>query len=297
MGIDRIVCKPIRRATLYEAIRHALKMPALTEKAPTPGAEQLNAQGLRVLLVEDNRVNQKLALRLLGKMGHHATLAGNGREALDFLQTDTFDLVLMDIQMPVMSGVEAAQRIREEEKKTGRHIPIIALTAHAMAGDAEKYLFSGMDGYVSKPVGIELLRAEIDRLAKVPGCVEERIMNGKNSSDLDFDQGELLARVDNDRELLQELLMIFKEEFPRHLQALREAVDSSNGDRVASTAHALKGMLLNLAAHHAAASVSRLEQLGRSGDLPACQKAFAAFEKDATILLPQLEACVAEVHR
>ena len=297
LGIERIVCKPIRRATLYEAIRHALKMPALAEKAPAPGAaEQSSARGLRVLLVEDNRVNQKLALRLLGKMGHHATLAGNGREALDFLQKDAFDLVLMDIQMPVMSGVEAAQRIREEEKKTGRHIPIIALTAHAMAGDAEKYLSSGMDGYVSKPVGIESLRAEIDRLARVPGYVEEKIVNKKIPSHLDFDQGELLARVDNDRELLQELLQIFKEEFPRHLLALRQAVDSSNGDRVASTAHALKGMLLNLAANHAAASVSRLEQLGRSGDLPACQEAFAVFEKDATILLPQLEACVAEVH-
>jgi osomolarity two-component system sensor histidine kinase NIK1 len=109
-------------------------------------------RGLRVLLVEDNRVNQKLALSLLGKMGHLVTLAINGREAVELARMNSFDLVLMDIQMPVMGGVEATQRIREAERKTGGHIPIVALTAHAMAGDAEKYLSAGMDGYLSKPV-------------------------------------------------------------------------------------------------------------------------------------------------
>jgi two-component system, sensor histidine kinase and response regulator len=297
LGIERILCKPLRRATLYEAIRHALKIPVPSEKPSSPGTEQEDARGLRVLLVEDNRVNQKLALRLLGKMGHHPTLATNGREALDLVQKNMFDLILMDIQMPVMSGIEATEMIREEEKKTGGHIPIIALTAHAMAGDAEKYLSAGMDGYVSKPVGSELLRAEIDRLAKSPIHLEEKTMNKKVLTHLDFDQGELLARVDNDRELLNELLMIFKEEFPRHLQALREAVVSGNADRVVAAAHALKGMLLNLAANHAAASVGRLEQMGRSGETSGFHDAFVAFEKDASSLVPQLEVCVAEVHK
>jgi PAS domain S-box-containing protein len=297
LGIERILCKPLRRATLYEAIRHALKIPVPSEKPSSSGTEQGEARGLRVLLVEDNRVNQKLALRLLGKMGHHATLATNGREAIDFVQKNMFDLILMNIQMPIMTQIESTDKIREEEKKTGGHIPIIALTAHAMAGDAEKYLSVGMDGYVSKPVGSELLRAEIDRLAKSPIHLEEKTMNKRVSSQLDFDQGELLARVDNDHELLSELLMIFKEEFPRHLQALREAVESRNADRVAAAAHALKGMLLNLAANHAAASVGRLEQMGRSGETAGFQDAFAAFEKDASSLVPQLEACVAEVHK
>jgi PAS domain S-box-containing protein len=296
LRIERIVYKPIRRATLHEAIRHSLKMPALSEKTPAPGAEPEKSRGLRVLLVEDNRVNQKLALRLLGKMGHQATLAANGQEALDCIQKSSFDLVLMDIQMPVMSGIEATRRIREEEKKTGGHIPIIALTAHAMAGDAEKYLSAGMDGYVSKPVGSEMLRAEINRLAKDPDYSEKPHMKKKNPSNLDFDEQELLARVDNDRELLNELLKIFREEFPRQLQTLREAVESGNGERVAASAHTLKGMLLNLAASQAAASAGRLEQLGRTGEASGFQHAFAAFERDATSLVPQLEACVEEVH-
>ncbi|PYU41736.1 MAG: hypothetical protein DMG54_02280 [Acidobacteria bacterium] len=166
LGIDRTLIKPLRRATLFEAIRHGLKPPAPSERVPTRPHEMAQARGLRLLLVEDNRVNQKLALRLLEKLGHQVTLAINGQEAIELLQSSAFDLVLMDIQMPVMGGVEATQKIRDAELKTGVHIPIIAMTAHAMMGDAEKYLSAGMDGCVSKPVRVGFLSAEIDRLAK-----------------------------------------------------------------------------------------------------------------------------------
>ncbi len=118
----------------------------------------------------------------------------------------------------------------------------------------------------------------------------------KDSSDLSFDQRELLARVDNDRELLHDLLTIFKEEFPRYLQALRVAVDAGDGKLVAVAAHALKGMLLNLAAGQAAAAVGRAEQMGRSGEASGFEGAFAAFERDITSLLSRLDAYMAEVH-
>ena len=118
----------------------------------------------------------------------------------------------------------------------------------------------------------------------------------KGASHLTFDHAELFARVDNDRELLHDLLTIFKQEFPRHLKALREAVESRDGKLVAVAAHTLKGMLLNLAASQAAAAVGRLEELGRTGETSWFQDALAAFERDATSLLPQLDACMAEVH-
>src|ERR1700719_1828558 len=118
----------------------------------------------------------------------------------------------------------------------------------------------------------------------------------KGSSNLSFDQRELLARVDNNRELLHDLLTIFKEEFPRYLQSLRVAVDAGDGELVAVAAHVLDGMLSNLAAGRAAAAVEHLEQLGRSGEASGFQGAFAAFERDITSLLPQLDACMAEVH-
>jgi HPt (histidine-containing phosphotransfer) domain-containing protein len=143
-----------------------------------------------------------------------------------------------------------------------------------------------------------LLRTEIDRLAKAPARHEEQGMNEteKDASTLTFDHAELLARVDNDRELLHDLLAIFKHEFPQLLKALRQAVESGDGKLVAVAAHTLKGMLLNLAAGQAAAAVGRLEQLGRSGETAGFQDALAAFERDATSLLPQLDACMAEVH-
>jgi two-component system sensor histidine kinase/response regulator len=242
-------------------------------------------------------VNQKLAMRLLEKLGHQVTLAVNGKEAFELFKTNSFDLVLMDIQMPVMGGVEATQKIRDAERRSGGHIPIIAMTAHAMAGDAEKYLSSGMDGYVSKPVRAGFLRAEIDRFTQSPltnitgpAQQEEKYMPNAN-----IDLAELLARVENDRELMRELLLIFKEEFPRHLLALRVAVDSSDGEKVATEAHTLKGMLSNLAANPAAGAAARLEQLGRAQEVAAFQEACASFENISRDLLLQLDTCVVEV--
>ncbi len=297
LGIDRSLIKPLRRATLLEAIRHGLKLPAASEKTPAPNAEMEKARGLRLLLVEDNRVNQKLALRLLEKMGHQVTLAINGVEALTLLKQNPFDLVLMDIQMPVMGGVEATQEIRDAERQSGTHIPIIAMTAHAMAGDAEKYLSIGMDGYVSKPVRTGFLRAEIDRLARPVRAENPRpTQKGeKYMSSTLIDFAELLARVENDRELMRDLLLIFKEEFPHHFQALRLAVDSSDSEKVAAEAHTLKGMLSNLAAGSAAASAARLEQLGRGRDVSEFREAYASFESVSKELLLHLETCVVEV--
>jgi CheY-like chemotaxis protein len=107
---------------------------------------------LRVLLAEDNPVNQRVAARLLDKRGHVVVLAGNGALALEALEQQSFDLILMDVQMPVMDGVQATAAIRQRERITGTHIPIIAMTAHAMEGDRERFLGNGMDGYISKPV-------------------------------------------------------------------------------------------------------------------------------------------------
>jgi two-component system, sensor histidine kinase and response regulator len=297
LGIERSLIKPLRRATLLEAIRHGLKLFAPSEMTPTLSNEMQKASGLQLLLVEDNRVNQKLALRLLEKMGHQVTLAINGREAVELLQSNSFDLVLMDIQMPVMSGVEATQKIRDAERKIGGHIPIIAMTAHAMAGDAERYLSAGMDGYVSKPVRAGFLRAEIERLARpAHGKTQYPIQEEeKHMPNTIIDFTELLGRVENDRELMRDLLLIFKEEFPGHLQALRDAVDSRDGERVKAEAHTLKGMLANLAASSAADAAARLEQLGRNREVSEFQEACASFESISKELLLQLDTCITEV--
>lgn len=221
----------------------------------------------------------------------------NAAGALRIARRFEFDLILMDIQMPVMGGVEAVREIRALEKKTGRHQPIIAMTAHAMAGDAEKYLQSGMDGYVSKPVRVDLLRAEIERCTNGQGAWKEENMkepSGK-STVADFEVAELLARVDNDRELLRELLDIFKEDSPRHLQALREAISREDPGTVANEAHALKGMLSNLSAKQAAATAEELESLARASKIADFAAVFAIFEKHMNQLMPEIDACLSGV--
>ena len=126
--------------------------------------EQDSKRSLKVLLAEDIPANKALAVALLERHGHSVSVASNGREALDLLARETVDLILMDVQMPEMGGVEAAAAIREKERATGGHIPIIALTAHAMKGDREKYLRAGMDGYVSKPIRRQELFDAIEQL-------------------------------------------------------------------------------------------------------------------------------------
>jgi signal transduction histidine kinase/CheY-like chemotaxis protein len=157
LGVAAYLLKPIRQSELREAIARVLG--ARKQEGAIPLVTRFSLQAardpsafLRILLAEDNAVNQRLAVRLLEKRGHHVVVAGNGREALEALGKESFDLVLMDVQMPEMDGMEATAAIREREKGSGFHQPIIALTAHAMKGDREKCLAAGMDGYLTKPI-------------------------------------------------------------------------------------------------------------------------------------------------
>ena len=161
-------------------------------------------------------MNQKLAIRLLEKAGHRVTLASTGREALAAWENagiPGFDVVLMDIQMPEMDGMEATAAIREREKSSGKHIPILAMTAHAMRGDKERYLASGMDGYVSKPIHPAGLFAEIERCLAAPGRSNTMTEITQGTGEL-IDRVSLLERVEGDQELLTEMIHLFQEDAP-----------------------------------------------------------------------------------
>src|SRR5262249_13849175 len=145
--------KPVKQADLWRAIMQSLGMPLPAEMSELHARERVSAdRQLHVLLAEDNLVNQKLAVRLLEKRGHEVTVANNGQEALDLLAPGSFDVVLMDVQMPQMDGYETTERIRRQEESTGRHIRIVAMTAYAMKGDRDRCLEVGMDSYISKPI-------------------------------------------------------------------------------------------------------------------------------------------------
>jgi two-component system sensor histidine kinase/response regulator len=166
IGVAAYLTKPVGQDELLKAILTAMgSQPERETPAAVVTRHSLreNRRQLRILLAEDNAVNQKLAVRLLEKRGHTVTVAANGKEALDALQNHTFDLVLMDVQMPEMDGFEATAAIRELEKKSGEHLLVIAMTAHAMVGDRERCLAAGMDDYMTKPIRPEELNEMLTR--------------------------------------------------------------------------------------------------------------------------------------
>jgi PAS domain S-box-containing protein len=212
-----------------------------------------------VLVVEDNAVNQKLAGLLLKKLGHRPTIASDGRAALRILEKRSFDMILMDIQMPVMGGVEAASKIRKRETNGGRHVPVIAMTAHAMAGDRERALQSGMDDYLVKPMRLDDLRRVVRRFAPMP-----------------LDTEALLDGLGGDRKLLFELVDLFLADTPKLLAKVERAIARSDAARLKDAAHALKGSVANFDSGSVFESVRHLEVLGRENDLANATTAFAA---------------------
>ena len=236
------------------------------QQAPTTAGDVVIP--LKILVVEDNAVNQKLATRLLEKMGHSVMLAGNGREAFELVTDNSFDLILMDIQMPEIGGMEATELIRQYERGSERRTPIVAMTAHAMKGDKEKCLAAGMDGYVSKPIQTNLLKQEIARVTRPADHPANEVQKTMSSSpNASIDRNELFSRVENDEELAREILVIFQSEAPAYRQSLALAVEAKSAEEVRKCAHAFKGMLANLAATSGAAIASNLEsRLTPEGD-------------------------------
>ncbi len=180
---------------------------------------------LRLLLAEDNAVNQRLAVSLLEKRGHQVVVAGNGREALAALDGTPFDAVLMDVQMPEMDGFEATAVIRAREEATGAHLPIIAMTAHALKGDRERCLEAGMDGYVTKPLRPQELFRVLEGLAPATDEAEATPPPRPTALDDAFDLAAALDRMDGDVELLKELAGLFLDDCPGRMAEIRQAID------------------------------------------------------------------------
>jgi CheY-like chemotaxis protein len=254
-----------------------------------PEPQHRSERKLRFLLAEDNLVNQKLAVRLLEKQGHRVVVASNGREALAALEGGGFDLVLMDVQMPEMGGLEATEEIRRREQATGRHIPIIAMTAHAMKGDRERCLEAGMDDYVSKPIQSKLLFDIIESL--MPPLPASETSAAADCSDASpFDYVQALSRVEGDVELLMELVEMFVADSARLLDEIRAAISRHDSQSLERAAHAFKGSVSNFAAAAATGAALKLEQMARSADLSQASVACQQLETEVERLRPALAA-------
>jgi PAS domain S-box-containing protein len=231
-------------------------------------AEQLQTRGpLRILLVEDNVVNQRLATRVLEREGHRVMIAGNGIEALRQLDEETFDVVLMDVQMPVMSGYECTTAIRERERGTKTHLPIVAMTAHALKGSREKCLAAGMDDYVAKPFRPQELFAAIER-------------GMRNRPQPEAPDDDAIFVVGNDAELQAELKAIFRETRPVMVERLRAAISGNDARALEETAHSLRGSLSVFNAKASSAAALRLERIGHEGRMDEAAGAFAQLEHE-----------------
>jgi CheY-like chemotaxis protein len=243
-------------------------------------------------VAEDNAVNQAVILRVLQKMGHTPVLAQNGKEALALAAAEKFDLVFMDVQMPEMDGLAATAAIREREKASGAHLPIFAMTAHAMKGDRERCLESGMDGYITKPVRFSDVEETLSGVATAPVTVAKPRPVEEAAS---WNKAEALGRTGGDEELLEELCQIFLEESPKLLQKVRQAVASGDFDGVMRAAHSLKGESSYLGAAGTSQAARQLEEMGRSKDLSGAADIVAVLEREVARLHAHLRE-LAEAH-
>jgi CheY-like chemotaxis protein/HPt (histidine-containing phosphotransfer) domain-containing protein len=259
LGIDAYLVKPVRKSELLSAILSALgeRRHDGERVLITRQTMRQSSRPLRILAAEDNAVNQALIRRILEKLGHTPVLAANGREALDYASTESFDAVLMDVQMPEMDGFTATAKIRENEKNTGAHGPIIAMTANAMKGDREKCLAAGMDEYLSKPVSSKQVQELLDRMF---GGEQE---SAPPSRPLVWQRSAMLERMDEDENLLNEVLGIFLDDYPKSLAQLEAAVSGHKADVLERVAHSLKGELGYLAVPEVSELARRLQEMGR----------------------------------
>jgi CheY-like chemotaxis protein len=225
-------------------------------------------------------------------------VAGNGKAALAAQAREPFDLVLMDVQMPEMDGLEATRALRRREQGTARHVPVVALTAHAVKGDRERCLAAGMDGYVSKPIQEadlwEAIRAVCPGTTPAPtdqpGGEPGGALAPGTPADAVLDRANLLARVGGDTAMLGQVVGLFREECPRALRAIRDAFARRDPGELARAAHALKSMVGSLAAPDAFAAALRLETVGRQGEWGGAEEAVAAVEVQADRLGEALAA-------
>jgi CheY-like chemotaxis protein len=268
--IATCLSKPFTPSDLIEAIAITLQFSTFEIRKNWESSHSIelpNVQPLTILLAEDNSFNQVVALEMLEKAGHRVTLAANGREALAAAEKQAFDLVMMDVQMPEMDGLETTAAIRAREQTTGQHVPIIAMTAHAMMCDQEACSRAGMDGYLSKPVNMQQIHTEIARVLSVAAHAGVSHFGAPAESGAPKQSLEVQPAQERRDRRRQRMLDLFRVEGPRMLAELRAAVTSADATRVAKAAHKLAGAVSYLNAPEAEQAARNMESVARAGNV------------------------------
>lgn len=301
LGISAHLIKPVRQSELLDKILVVLNanevLSTVEQTKEEPESMLPRGRTLKILVAEDNVINQKVALGTLEKLGHTVVLAADGRKAVSLWESERFDLIFMDMQMPEMDGFEATAFIRDREKTTGQHIPIVAMTAHAMKGDRERCLKAGMDDYIPKPIQTRELQDVVlsvmgDRAESSP-VFEENLPRKHIESVGVLDLKTALARLDGDRGLLNEAAEIFLDQYPSLIGNIRLAVTSRDARSLEYACHNLRGSIDNFGAVAACELALTLELIGKAGNMPPDTSAMTALETE----LKQVNAAIADLLR
>ena len=308
LGIAAYLTKPVRQSELFDTLMMHIKPlnPANRDSSAIPACpsnpqhrpSESSAKALRILLAEDHVVNQKVAVGLIRGMGHETVIAGDGRLALEAWRTEPFDLILMDISMPEMDGFEALAAIRAEEVPLGRHIEIVAITAHAMKGDRERCLAAGFDDYLSKPIRSNELRTILDNaVSRTLTRITPSALPVLPTLSHEFDYAQALAGLGDDRSLLIEVITLFLDDYPRLESEMDQAEARGDATSMTRLAHTVRGVASNFALAAVVESAQTLEWLAKSGETAEMGIALTRLKSAVDRVLPQLEAMTGNLVR
>lgn len=293
LGVAKCITKPITQSMLLNGIASAM---GTSRSDSVHGGKFVPESSQRfiprnILLAEDGVVNRKVAQSLLENRGHHVTSVENGQLAVDAYRNGSFDLILMDVQMPVLDGFAATEEIRRLESGTSYKIPIIALTAHAMKGDRERCLDGGMNDYVSKPFRPEELFAAVERVQPIVIHSHEDNNQSDNNSEvnhLPFHRERALENVGGSEDILDEMIDLFTTECPKQLNDIQAAFAAGDNEKFIRSAHTLKGSVALFAADEATAAARRIEFMGRDNELGDFQNAWSDLKQNIDELMSAL---------
>jgi two-component system sensor histidine kinase/response regulator len=287
IGFSAYLTKPIKASQLHDCLMLVVSQAPLepeTQAMPIVTRHSLSEdkkRKFRILLAEDNVVNQKVALRILGKLGYRADAVANGKEVVSALENISYDLILMDVQMPEMDGFEATAAIRRKERETGNHIPIIAMTAHAMKGDREQCLEAGMDDYVSKPINPQSLTNAIQRWFKKAVLMKPEVPFLEPSEEKElFDKSGLLDRLGGDEVFLREILGMFLDDAPNQIERMQKQLKEGDLSGLELQAHSLKGAAMNIGGNGLQKAAFELEVAARNRELARARGLMAEILKE-----------------
>jgi two-component system sensor histidine kinase/response regulator len=294
IGFSAYLTKPVKQSQLFDCL--ATVIGAAVTEASIPEAALVTRHTIsearrlkvRILLVEDNLTNQQVALGILEKLGFHANAVSNGREAIKALEAVAYDLVFMDVQMPVMDGFEATRAIRSGQTKVSNpKIPIIAMTAHAMKGDRERCLEAGMDDYVPKPIAAKALTDALDKwLAQAQK--KQASIPAAQTGPVVFDRQAFVDRLMGDKDLVREITAEFLEDMPKQLQAMKRYFANGDNRAIRGQAHAIKGAAANVGGMAFSAAAKVIEQAAQAKRIDEVATLLPELERQFLLLREQL---------